>query len=218
MAKSKVVPEDNPNPSGLCMCGCGEKTGIATHTSRSRKVFKGFPYRFLHGHYCHRYKYLPEGMKRCPMCKLILPVNRFGEAPKSRCPYKKTGYCLECRSKRVERFKQENPDYFRELAFKKSYGMTMEDYRLLYSSQAGVCAVCENPETSKDRTGKIRLLAVDHDHRTGVVRGLLCGSCNRAIGLFCDDRARLLRAVEYLARSQSKTAGACDLAGENGHV
>lgn len=79
------------------------------------------------------------------------------------------------------------------------YGITVEDYEAMLAGQNGVCAICHLPERYVDpRTGRPRRLAVDHDHKTHRVRGLLCGRCNRAIGQFADEHERLLRASEYL--------------------
>lgn len=80
---------------------------------------------------------------------------------------------------------------------KREYGMTYSEYQLLLDVQGGVCALCR--KASVVRTNAARL-AVDHDHVTQKVRGLLCGKCNLALGLFNDDLATLRRAVEYLAR------------------
>ena len=78
----------------------------------------------------------------------------------------------------------------RNMRFIKEYGITLADYESLGAFQQHKCAIC-NQETSED-------LHVDHDHHTNVVRGLLCGSCNRALGLLEDDIYRLVRAREYL--------------------
>lgn len=81
----------------------------------------------------------------------------------------------------------------------RSYGITITQYVELYRKQAGVCAICQKPEVIIDsRRSVVRLLAIDHDHTTGRVRGLLCFNCNTAIGKLGDSRAALLRVVEYL--------------------
>lgn len=79
----------------------------------------------------------------------------------------------------------------------KSYGLTVEEYASLLDLQGGVCAVCGKEETERTK-GSLRRLCVDHDHLTGAVRGLLCNSCNTALGKFNDDRALLVAAVKYL--------------------
>ena len=72
------------------------------------------------------------------------------------------------------------------------YGLTPEVYNRMLEEQGGVCAICSQPEP------RCQGLSVDHDHNTGVVRGLLCSNCNTALGLFIDDPDRLARAATYL--------------------
>jgi len=76
---------------------------------------------------------------------------------------------------------------------KRQYGITLEDYETLLIHQGGGCAICQTEGCS---TGY--KLAVDHDHENGVVRGLLCMSCNTALGRLNDSTELLLRAVAYL--------------------
>jgi hypothetical protein len=72
----------------------------------------------------------------------------------------------------------------------------LEEYRDLYVQQNGMCALCG--QRDQGIGGKYDGLHVDHDHRTGKIRGLLCNTCNRALGLFKDDQTVLERAVRYL--------------------
>jgi len=64
----------------------------------------------------------------------------------------------------------------------KRYNLSANDYKLLYEKQNGVCAICGKPEITKNNVGTIRLLSIDHDHKTKKVRGLLCMSCNVFLG------------------------------------
>ena len=80
---------------------------------------------------------------------------------------------------------------------------TQADYDRLLVKQEGLCAVCRQKETRRIR-GKVIRLSVDHDHDTGRVRGLLCGSCNVALGLLGDDQAT----IEALARYHACHEGA----------
>ena len=78
------------------------------------------------------------------------------------------------------------------------YGLTPEDYQLMFNNQNGVCAICKKPESVLNKTGTVRNLAVDHCHITGKVRGLLCTNCNIALGKFQDDKNLLRDALSYL--------------------
>lgn len=80
---------------------------------------------------------------------------------------------------------------------KRRYGVTPEWLAETFDAQGGVCAACGRPETKTFR-GQIRMLAIDHDHETGEVRGLLCSACNTSIGLFGDDVGRIEAAALYL--------------------
>lgn len=74
------------------------------------------------------------------------------------------------------------------------YGITIEEYDVLANAQGNCCAICGR-NSSADQYG---VLHVDHDHKTGAVRGLLCGRCNRGLGQFEDVPERLEKAVTYL--------------------
>jgi hypothetical protein len=76
------------------------------------------------------------------------------------------------------------------------YGLTQDEYQDILDAQGGVCAVC----TVGWRSAR---MVVDHDHRTGRVRGILCHRCNAGLGLFDDDPVRLEWAMEYLSSSSS---------------
>ena len=98
----------------------------------------------------------------------------------------------------VYKWKSRNPDRerIRNLA---QFGLTIEDYDAMYTKQGGVCAICQQPETSS-RNGKVYRLAVDHDHNTGKVRGLLCFKCNSAMGSFEKRGVPLEKVIQFLER------------------
>lgn len=92
-----------------------------------------------------------------------------------------------------------NPDKYRDKRLQKDYGITLLEYIDMAKAQNGKCAICLNKETALDpKTKTPRRLAVDHCHATGKVRGLLCSSCNTALGLLKDDVLLLKRATVYL--------------------
>ena len=127
--------------------------------------------------------------KTCTKCGLTKPETEFylrSDQPGNRRPD-----CKDCHKARATRNYKQRQDYWdiRKLAWR--YGMTADQYQEMLAIQDGCCAVC--------RRKQVRCrLAVDHDHHTGRVRGLLCDSCNRAIGQFGDDPARIRQAAEYL--------------------
>jgi 5-methylcytosine-specific restriction endonuclease McrA len=98
----------------------------------------------------------------------------------------------------VRKWKAKNPDRerVRNLA---QFGLTIEDYDAMYEAQGGVCAICKQPETSQ-RDGKVYRLAVDHNHNTGQVRGLLCFKCNSAMGSFEKRGIPLENVIRFLER------------------
>lgn len=81
----------------------------------------------------------------------------------------------------------------------RTFGITIGEYKVLFDSQNGNCAICKNPESIIDgRNGGIRNLAVDHNHETGKVRGLLCTKCNTTLGFAHDNATLLQEMVWYL--------------------
>lgn len=74
------------------------------------------------------------------------------------------------------------------------YNIDNSEYETRLAQQGGVCAICSQPPSSTSRR-----LHVDHDHRTGKVRGILCSKCNRGLGLFNDSQILLTAARSYLA-------------------
>lgn len=78
-----------------------------------------------------------------------------------------------------------------------SYGLDEASYKALYEKQHGKCLICGRhfEEVSTNRT---KTACVDHDHKTGVVRGLLCWNCNVAIGKLDDNPDTVLNAYKYL--------------------
>ncbi len=75
------------------------------------------------------------------------------------------------------------------VTLQRKYGITEQDYTRLYKLQGGKCRVCDK---------FLRVLHVDHDHVTQRIRGLLCGKCNRGVGMFDDDPFLLAAAADYL--------------------
>ena len=77
---------------------------------------------------------------------------------------------------------------------RKTYGITLDDYYALADKQQHACALCFSTETNK----RTNFFDVDHSHKTGKVRGLLCTNCNQGLGKFKDNSSLLKRAIAYL--------------------
>lgn len=100
---------------------------------------------------------------------------------------------------REAKFPTDDPQYFRRRHLWKNFGMLLEEYEQLLAAQNGRCAICRRAEDKKwiqDRTGFV----VDHDHKTGKNRGILCHSCNVGLGLYGDDPVALRAAADYIER------------------
>lgn len=105
----------------------------------------------------------------------------------------------------MRQFLKRNPHYHRDYSRSKSadykrhyhlvsdYGITLDDYNAVLKKQRGRCAICG----SKDPRGRASF-AVDHDHNTGTIRGLLCIPCNLGIGNLNDDPKVLQKAARYI--------------------
>lgn len=93
----------------------------------------------------------------------------------------------------------------RSFKLKTYFGITLEQFNTLLSEQNGRCASCgtnDPPRTGKPNTlGEYQRWAVDHNHSTGAVRGILCNTCNVAAGMLQDDPQRCRLLGDYLIRT-----------------
>ena len=89
---------------------------------------------------------------------------------------------------------------------KEKYGISLEEYDGLLYEQGGGCAICGREDSSrKDRVQTKFPLCVDHDHKTGIIRGLLCDECNRGLGAFKDNPELLTIAAHYLQEAVTRS-------------
>lgn len=114
-------------------------------------------------------------------------------------------YYKKGREKRQENKDQINKTYrerkrHMRYKIKKYFNLTLDEYNQMFIERDNKCDICNNPESAKHQNGKTRALALDHCHETGKIRGLLCTSCNRGIGLLKDNITLLENAVEYLRK------------------
>ena len=90
-----------------------------------------------------------------------------------------------------------NPDFHKERIRKARYNLTQIEYLEMLDRQSNRCCICNIEFKSKPTTSKPY---VDHDHNSGLVRGLLCHSCNLVLGYCKDDEKILINAIEYLEK------------------
>lgn len=88
-----------------------------------------------------------------------------------------------------------DPQQRRAYSLKKLYGITLREYDIMANQQNNLCAICQRPPSGK---GCHAVLAVDHDHKSGKVRGLLCAGCNKLLGYAKDNASVLQNAILYL--------------------
>lgn len=135
--------------------------------------------------------------KTCLKCKLEKSASEFTKNKSGR--HGLYSHCRDCKNEswRVH-YKKNRTDILERSKWaqlKYYYQISKEDYIKLLAKQNGVCAVCHQTQRYK------KSLAVDHCHKTNMVRGLLCDSCNRGIGFFEDNIERLSGAIKYLEES-----------------
>lgn len=140
--------------------------------------------------------------KTCSICKEEKPLDAFGP-DKNRCDGRKR-QCRPCVATEMRKWSANNQRSVRATKMKKHFGISIEQYEALYEQAKGCCQICGVAIPShldNDAKKLAAKVAIDHDHKTGRVRGLLCGSCNCSIGYMLDDPARLRAAAEYLERA-----------------
>jgi hypothetical protein len=97
-------------------------------------------------------------------------------------------------------FRAANPGHSRWYVLKCVYGIDQGAYDAMMLSQGGLCAICKCELVEDLPRSNPRQINIDHDHETGVVRGLLCSACNIGIGQFADSVGILREAIAYLER------------------
>lgn len=139
--------------------------------------------------------------RACRRCERVLPMSEFPLHRNGTRMTRRT-LCRACRLAYTNQWKEKNParvkKHARRKKLKSLYGLTETEYSDMVRRQGGLCAICRQAETVRGRWGNVQPLAIDHDHATGKVRGLLCDRCNRGIGFFFDDIGRLRSAIAYL--------------------
>lgn len=147
--------------------------------------------------------------RRCPDCQETKPLDDFYSNPHSTLRTKTSSHCKVCTRRRNREHRQRNAEAISEKRkaarrtpegirkskdrdLRRHYGISLVTLERMIRAQGGRCGICEEEFQSDKHTH------VDHCHITGVIRGILCSSCNLMLGHAKDDQRRLLAAAQYL--------------------
>jgi Recombination endonuclease VII len=148
-------------------------------------------------------------LKKCNRCKHDLPLSSFHKKKSGK--FGVSGKCVDCvakwqkdyysernKAKRLERQASEKYQlYVREFRLKNKYGINLEQYEAMLQHQGGVCAICGGQPKGGTST---KYFSVDHCHKTGKVRQLLCNRCNTALGLLNEDKNIVQAMANYIEK------------------
>lgn len=134
----------------------------------------GKPYRGKRGSYPTK-SIEKDGQKLCTKCDDFKLIDNFRPYGHGKSKFRRS-VCDEC-----ETYKR----------YKDFYGLDKEDFLIMLNKCDSKCNICKEKIEGK-------ALHIDHDHKTGKVRGILCKNCNNGLGMFCDNTSLLKEAVIYL--------------------
>jgi len=149
-----------------------------------------------------------DGTKRCASCKQELPLESFRILVTARDAGRYRHMCRDCERTYSRNYAEEHAEEVFEGHLKRKYGISLAEYDVLMIVQEDLCAICRQPEKRRGSGGKvglrgpktdhIRRLAVNHDHITGQVRGLICHDCNVTMGFLNESPERLAQVLHYM--------------------
>lgn len=148
--------------------------------------------------------------KACSMCGVEKPLNEFSKTKQLKSGYK--AHCKTCHNNINKKYYSNEDNYRRQVLWakanpesrkksyrknkiKKEYGLSWEEYLELVKKFNNQCGICGGKDSIS--------LSIDHNHKTGKVRGLLCNNCNNGLGRFKDSTSLLNKAIDYLNKNES---------------
>lgn len=149
--------------------------------------------------------------KDCYACGLMKPAAEFSKNARAAdglqtmCKHCTKAYHADPDVRRKNNDKQNarwKTGGARDARYRKLFGISLEEYNRMFAEQGGVCKICLQPQD-----GLTKNLAVDHCHKTGMIRGLLCKDCNIGLGAYKDNKQLLEKAIAYLTFYENLTPG-----------
>lgn len=154
--------------------------------------------------------YIIKTEKTCNKCNTLKKIDEF--FTDKAMADGKGSICKECKTAGVYAWREKNKDQYNQsqrayqaahpemrygVEIKRRYGCTLEQYNEMLIAQNGKCVICDTLHNPVEKKGR---LYVDHCHKTGKVRALLCGACNSMLGYAKDDTRVLAEAIAYLVK------------------
>lgn len=148
--------------------------------------------------------------KKCSRCGEIKPIEQFHRNRNTKDG--RTPDCAKCRiplaaawnkvhpeyhRQKAKEFKARNPEKHADWSLRWRLGLPVGTYAKMFAAQNGKCAICG----TTDPGGRTKRFHVDHDEKTGLIRGLLCNACNLGIGKLGHDTSIIEAAITYLTRT-----------------
>ena len=130
-----------------------------------------------------------QQQKTCRVCGEEKPISEFSPMKSGRFGVR--AFCRDCRPADKKTWRKDT-SRAREFHLQKTHDLSLSEYSAMLETQGGKCAICGCTSA--------KFLCVDHCHKSGSVRRLLCSKCNSGIGMFRDDPSLLRKAAEYLEK------------------
>lgn len=133
---------------------------------------------------------IKQGKSWCPKCQNIQTISRFNKNKNTK--FGIACYCKPCSKNRNKR--KYDSEYHRSYNLKKNHNITSEEYNKMFVKQNKLCGICQKDLTILKKNN----VHLDHCHKTGKIRGILCLNCNFGLGSFKDNEEFLEKAIQYL--------------------
>ncbi len=136
---------------------------------------------------------MPIANQTCTSCKCTKPVDAFYKRNNRPSGRQTHSECKDCLKARASKRYHSDPERVLDMQQCRLYGITMDELAAMRKEANGICQACERPGE-----GNYKRLVIDHDHKTGKVRGLICQKCNTVLGLVNDNINTLENLAQFI--------------------